>query len=591
MALSLKDVLNIQQQLRRFDPGHAADDAVATRNWTKLNSEKVVLYQEQSQKESRPFLLAWQTEWMVGKLATLGHGSTVSTDATFGTNKYGFQLVTMVCFDAFQNGIPCLWAIIERHEAVDLVTILTEVKKKVNAYRVDTLKSPDSWRPSCFLVDDAKEENIALREVFPDMPVNLCLWHVRQAWLKKLHSLVKDPFGKAEMNRTLGQIMYCTSDEDPWMLSREFMLKWKDEVSFIQYYERNWHNRTERWAKGFRAYAHANQDSQGSIERWHATLKQYLRGSRKVKSARRNGMKMALVSSQSRNLCFHEVNGWDKDICTCTCGSSIQGNVCKHQIKRLLFLGGFSEVDLQRRLGTHWGTISGGLENIDLNYLSTNAEVFGLDLPVQTLSSDSEDDDCVVLPTPYVASSRLPKQRTLGEFQKEVGNLYAQVSHSTYLCQQAFEFVVEAVGQALALKASSEMHNMVREDDIHPQPFVPLPGNDSSLKRRKDFMERFISKHRVQHKGQDRVEHDWTEINDDNRFEILPSQKMTMHEALDRATHESLDLNVSFNTTIQQSNGVPAAPSKRRTNRRAVQRLFKEQVGVDTQPPDVIIIE
>ncbi|KAL3678483.1 hypothetical protein R1sor_021439 [Riccia sorocarpa] len=129
----------------------------------KLNSEKVVLYQERSQNESRPFLLAWQTEWMVGKLATLGHESTVSIDATFGTNKYEFQLVTMVCFDAFQNDIPCLWAIMERHEAVDLVTILTEVKKKVNAYRVDTLKSPDSWRPNCFLVDDAKEENITLR--------------------------------------------------------------------------------------------------------------------------------------------------------------------------------------------------------------------------------------------------------------------------------------------------------------------------------------------------------------------------------------------------------------------------------------------
>ncbi|KAL3687775.1 hypothetical protein R1sor_014084 [Riccia sorocarpa] len=301
---------------------------------------------------------------MVGKLATLGHGSTVSIDATFGINKYGFQLVTMVCFDAFQNGIPCLWAIMERHEVMDLVTILTEVKKKVNAYRVDTLKSSDSWRPSCFLVDDAKEENIALRELFLDVPVNLCLWHVRRAWLKKLYSLV---IGKAEMNRTLGQIMYCTSDEDPWMLSREFMLKWKDE----------------------------------------------------------NGMKMALVSSQSRNLCFHKVNGWDKDICTCTCGSSLQGNVCKHQINCLLFLEGFSEVDLQRRLGTHWGTISGGLENIDPNYLSTNAEVFGLDLPIQTLSSDSEDDDCVVLPTPDASSSRLSKQRTLCQFQKEVGNLYA----------------------------------------------------------------------------------------------------------------------------------------------------------------------
>ncbi|KAL3684615.1 hypothetical protein R1sor_002637 [Riccia sorocarpa] len=141
------------------------------------------------------------------------------------------------------------------------------------------MNTPENWQPICFLVDDAKEENIALREVFPEVPVNLCLWHVRRAWLKKLYSHVKDPFAKAEMNREMGHIMYSRPEEDPWMLSTDFIRKWNQESSFIEYYGKIWHSRISRWAKGYRTYSHGNQDSQGSIKRWHTILKQYLRGS------------------------------------------------------------------------------------------------------------------------------------------------------------------------------------------------------------------------------------------------------------------------------------------------------------------------
>ncbi|KAL3676091.1 hypothetical protein R1sor_026039 [Riccia sorocarpa] len=220
-----------------YDPGHGTDDALATRNWTRLNRENVVYYQEPSKKFCKPFTLAWQTEWMLGKLALLGHGSTMSFDAIFGTNKYGYSLFTIVCFDAHQNGIPCLWIIMERHEASDLVVVLTEVKTRVNAYRSDTMKTLEEWQPNCFLVDDVKEENIALR--IPKVSVNLCMFHIRRAWLKKLHSCVEYPFGKAEMNRSLGRIMYCNVEEDPWMMSFDFMLKWKEESSFIRYYEKS----------------------------------------------------------------------------------------------------------------------------------------------------------------------------------------------------------------------------------------------------------------------------------------------------------------------------------------------------------------
>ncbi|KAL3681145.1 hypothetical protein R1sor_024101 [Riccia sorocarpa] len=212
MALSLKDVLNIQQSLRRFDPSYASDDAVATQNWAVLNEEKVVMYEQPSKKLGTPFILAWQTEWMLEKLALLGHGSTVSMDATFATNKYGYQLYTVMCFDAFQNGVPCLWFLMERHEANDIARVLRKMKERIDTYRLQTLQLPESWRPSCFLTDDAKEENLALSEVFPGVPVNLCLWHVRRAWIKKLHSHVKDPFAKAAMNGDLGEIMYCLNE-------------------------------------------------------------------------------------------------------------------------------------------------------------------------------------------------------------------------------------------------------------------------------------------------------------------------------------------------------------------------------------------
>lgn len=46
------------------------------------------------------------------------------------------------------------------------------------------------------------------RAIFPGVPINLCFWHVRRAWTKNLMSKVKDPFGRADMNRELKALMY-----------------------------------------------------------------------------------------------------------------------------------------------------------------------------------------------------------------------------------------------------------------------------------------------------------------------------------------------------------------------------------------------
>lgn len=169
------------------------------------------------------------------------------------------------------------------------------------------------------------------------------------------------------------------------------MDQWRtEEPQFVTYYHTKWHTRIERWAKKHRNYAHANQDSNGGIERWHSTLKTHLRASRKNKGNRtvswlitmltdtiesffwcsaelkhqgrlRNqiigrlvlaairkakdipddnvtmykseeGMTMGRVISCNNSQRAHEINGYDTHTAACTCGSALQGNICKHQV-------------------------------------------------------------------------------------------------------------------------------------------------------------------------------------------------------------------------------------------------------------------
>ncbi|KAL3702124.1 hypothetical protein R1sor_020146 [Riccia sorocarpa] len=474
MAVSLKDVLNVQQSMRRYDPGHSADDAVATRNWTRLHPEMVVFYQERSQIQSKPFTLGWQTPWMLAKLVTLGHGSTVSMDATFGTNKYGFQLFTVLCFNAFQNDIPCLWILMERHEAADLVAVLSKVKERVNAYRLETLKTPDLWHPNWFLVDDAKEENIALRYV----PVNLCLWHVRRAWLKKLHSLVKDPFQKAEMNRSLGQIIYCGIVDD----------------------------------------------------------------------------------------------------------------------KMPSYAGWISEVELLHRLGTKWGTNYGGVENIRTEWMNDGDDdcdltqpVADLDIPAIAVSSESEDEsDCVIVEVLGNSSTTTPSIRPLAHFEREVRKMYASVSHSTYLCSQAYEFLLQAVNHTHDLKATYEVHDIGKEDAGLCRQFIPVQGNDRTLKRKTDFLDKFHMKRRTQARNNTKTSNEWSEIDNDSKFQKMPSQNMSIQQTLDKVTHDVLDLNQSFTENSQSQTGGRHVISKTKGGRRSIQR---KPLEVENLPPVVLVIE
>lgn len=134
-----------------------------------------------------------------------------------------YPLYTLLTFDKFQKGTPCVWAIMQEWKDEYVATFLHLVKCKVDKYRRDN-NDPKPWTPSCFIVDCASEERNAIGWVFPHSHYQLCIWHVRKAWSKYLISKVTCPFAKAQINRDLDAMMYARDTGKDIVLSIAFAL-------------------------------------------------------------------------------------------------------------------------------------------------------------------------------------------------------------------------------------------------------------------------------------------------------------------------------------------------------------------------------
>lgn len=81
-------------------------------------------------------------------------------DATHGTVKYGYKLVTILVLDQMGKGVPVAWGVLEHESAEDYTKLLEVVRDEV--LRKAALAGK-AWQPSCMLTDDAKAEHAATR--------------------------------------------------------------------------------------------------------------------------------------------------------------------------------------------------------------------------------------------------------------------------------------------------------------------------------------------------------------------------------------------------------------------------------------------
>ena len=147
-------------------------------------------------------------------------------------------------FDEHDSGLPAAFGILEREETEDLEQFLTAVIQAAQ-------KRCPGWKPSCIMTDCARNERSAIASIFPDIPILLCIYHVRKAWTQKLMECVRDHGTRIAMNKALEDLCYGSNlfiDEsvgDSYeTCARMKLAVFKDrfctEPAFVQYFEKEW---------------------------------------------------------------------------------------------------------------------------------------------------------------------------------------------------------------------------------------------------------------------------------------------------------------------------------------------------------------
>ncbi len=123
--------------------------------------------------------------------------------------------------------------------------------------------------------------------MWPRTKVFLCLWHVRQTWLKQTCIKIKDGPNHATTLKSLGEIMYnieCLDDRkmDVWAKSKVERVANNLLVvkAFWMYVRLEWLLKTTMRVVGNCNLPYAGQDTNEAIENYHANLKVTLQSSK-----------------------------------------------------------------------------------------------------------------------------------------------------------------------------------------------------------------------------------------------------------------------------------------------------------------------
>ncbi|GLJ37316.1 hypothetical protein SUGI_0756990 [Cryptomeria japonica] len=229
-----KDVLNAWKRVRSIRSQKNEDDAKSVSLWHAQEKDNFFYYKRPDNIENVPFIIGIQTSWMQEMMVKHSHNSIIAMDSTFTTNKYGYQLYTLLIFDEQEVGVPIAWAISSRNKVDDLNEWLAEVYKRGK-------KCKEDWHVNAFMTDDTSAEIEAIRLSF-GCQVLLCIWHVHRAWLKNVYRYVNSKDVGEKMFDRLGDIMHAMSDNEDSIaqLIKEFIEEFKEEKKFIDYFQKTW---------------------------------------------------------------------------------------------------------------------------------------------------------------------------------------------------------------------------------------------------------------------------------------------------------------------------------------------------------------
>eukprot|EP01018_Ginkgo_biloba_P039421 Gb_32948 [translate_table: standard] len=169
--LMRKDIINIFNRCSQDTFQLHTKNSISTDLWVKQERQSIFFYQKLVD-DQKAFIIGLQTPWMRNMMVEFSHNSLIAMDSTFNTNKYGYQLYTLMVLYKQQNGLPIAWVISSRDRAPD-------IKDWLSALIEEGVKECQDWKVNAFMTNDALVEIGVLSVV--GCCILLCLWHVRRA--------------------------------------------------------------------------------------------------------------------------------------------------------------------------------------------------------------------------------------------------------------------------------------------------------------------------------------------------------------------------------------------------------------------------
>ena len=377
------------------------------------------------------------------------------------------------------------------------------------------------------------------RDIWPKVPVFLCLWHVRRAWQKHSCHKIKDAVRRAEILREIGLMMYDQSsptgpNSETWANDKLNALraKYPREKEFWDYMTSQWGKKIHMWVVGYRNLPYAGQDTNAAIEGYHGFLKSVLKAERSRMVGRRvdwtitsltedvhdhfwykglrkekgfiENKKMqdvvvsalmkareipdsdvalnqlpgncAVVTSQEHRDVQYVVHNPGEEWAGCNCVWAQRGNICKHVVKVLLMIRpAIAEGTIARFRGKQAGNATGGMGRL----LSPTR----LGETMETVPSP--------VPTPHpTPAKKAVRAKDLGEALRQlVIDLSEEVTGDPALMDHLVADLNQVLGRIRALKVE------IRNGTVHPMVASPMlqtvnDGRNFTLIRDKDFLER-----------------------------------------------------------------------------------------------------
>jgi hypothetical protein len=188
-------------------------------------------------------------------------GKILCADATHGLTKYGFQLLTLMVKDDHGKGYPVGHLISSNLDATILTAFLKELKQRNPLLNITTVMS-----------DDDKATRAAFKAAFgEDVKTLLCYWHIRRSW-KKNYDRIDNIEAKNKIPSLLEATLH-TRDIDKFNEIILQIASFQNCERFWEYFNSNYMNRVEDWAKCYRNYFHDDIDTNMLLESLHNIIK------------------------------------------------------------------------------------------------------------------------------------------------------------------------------------------------------------------------------------------------------------------------------------------------------------------------------